>query len=373
MLFNRYIQYVVEESRRMKRILGIVALFMGVVMLAGTFVVSFSQQKVSTVKLSSASKSAVFTTTAPGVLTLVNDVVAVTLESKGHDVQWALGTPADVKAFVGGAGSVDVAGLESWKALKVAENKGSAEANTAVKEAVGAKSFTLLGSDMWAKEGHAKNSANVELKASDLENKVLIATTDQGVAPKITLEWQRIHEVANLLVFYVMSVLLGLIGAFLLLNWHQEEAARTCVQRKASVKLRSRGQSDEATSVLPSYDGDLADPDLERDIQRVHTDAAFGAAILPGTIRSSVFRNRELAEEDRIIIPTADTDSVETPDRADDTAQEAVSEPVLKADVGSGDDEEEKMDERSEKDDWRSLWNFSWGTPWKKEEGNTNA
>ncbi|WP_216380662.1 hypothetical protein [Arcanobacterium phocae] len=345
----------------MKRILGMIALIAGVAMMVGTFVVSMAQQNEVNVKLSTADDSAVFVKTAPGVLTLVNDKVKVTLDAPGSEIHWGLGNPVDVDAFVDQAASVTVTGLASWNALAVKTDAGSDEGAQAVEDAVNAEKFTLAGSDMWSKDGQAEDSAKIILDARQIDGKALIATTSDGKAPKITLEWIRVRDIGNPAVFYVVGALIALIGSLLLLNWYQEELARQKATKKSSVKLRSRAHVDRMPSVMTSFDGNLADPETERDIQRLHTGSALGASILPGTSHSELFRSRELDPKDRILLATETGDLqalVPETTGEDDTPDE----PAEVESLQSSPDETNSQD-------WRALWNFSWG-PQQKEEDN---
>lgn len=239
--------------------------------------------KETNVKLSAPAQSAVFTTTASGVLTLVNSDVVVTLQSPGNDVQWALGTPGDVEAFVGQAPVQNIVGLKSWQALEITSSDGTPEGSDEVAQAVTGETFGLLGSDMWADEGHEMNTVSVELDAKTIDDKVLIATTSQGQSPEVTLQWVRTRDTSNPVVFYVIGILLALIGTFLLLNWYQEQLALRSMTHKPSVKLRSRGHHQPTTELI-AFDSDLAAPTTEREIQRVHTAAGLGATVCPARL-----------------------------------------------------------------------------------------
>ncbi|WP_216404342.1 hypothetical protein [Arcanobacterium phocae] len=344
----------------MKRILGMIALIAGVAMIVGTFVVSMAQQKEVNVKLSTADDSAVFVKTAPGVLTLVNDKVKVNLDAPGQEIQWGLGSSADVDAFAGQAASLTVTGLSSWKALAVETDAGSDEGAQIVKEAVDAEKFTLTGSDMWTKDGQAKDHIKIMLDARQIDGKTLIATTSAGKAPRITLEWVRARDSGNPAFFYVVGALIALIGSFLLLNWYQEELARRQRIKKPSVKLRSRAHVDRMPSVMASFDGNLADPETERDIQRLHTGSALGASILPGTSHSELFRSRELDPKDRILLTAQAAEDLQalTPEtKMEDNVTEEPAEVESLQDSPNGQNSK----------DWRSLWNFSWGPQGKEE------
>ncbi|QRV02520.1 hypothetical protein JTE88_01835 [Arcanobacterium phocisimile] len=362
----------------MKRILGIISLVVGLIMLVATFAIHASQVKETTVKLStSAAESTVFVYVDSGVLTLVNDQVRVTLDSPDNDIQWALGSPIDVAAYIGQAPAEEISGMESWKELTTSTEEGTPEGIQTVAEAVTAQSFNLVGSDMWSQTGEGKSETTIEFDSKDLDSQTFLATTAQGEAPKVTLEWIGTREISSPVVYYVIASLLALIGSFLLLNSFQERQLSRPHKRTA-VKLRTHAHQDSATSVIGAFDGDIADPSVGREVQRTYTGSAFGASILPSSARIEMFRNRELAEEDRILLSDGHDGETHSMETASGIARQAEHEAsgidinddaeenktVVEAGLSenfSGHETVDSMEQKIERNgnDWRSLWNFS--------------
>ncbi|USR79728.1 hypothetical protein [Arcanobacterium pinnipediorum] len=406
----------------MKRILGSISLVVGVALIVATFAVFTSQGAKTNLKLSTpTAQSEVFVYTEPGVLTLVDDHVKVTLSAAHDDIQWSLAHPNDALAFIGQAPAQSIAGLESWEELKTLAHEGTPEGLQEITNGVGSQTFSLVGSDLWIEEGSDQGEVVLQFDAKDVEGLILVATTKQGKAPEVTLEWARIRDIGSPVVFYVIGSLLALIGSFLLLNDYQERQFGRA-QRHTAVKLRVRNTNGASTSILESVDDGGPGSQGDRDAQRTHTGGAFGASILPASTRSDIFRNRELADEDRILLhqsPTSqhaeesstsvdevlptDTFAVSDDDQ-EDTNRDALSSNVS---LGSGevsDHDGEASDHDGEVSDhggevspntdralsdgednvsssaqtegsgnnWRSLWNFSWDGP-REEKGDHDA
>lgn len=401
----------------MKLISGLLSLLAGLGLILGTLTVVNSQKEETTLELSVAGDDVAFIYTAPGVLDLVNEEVTVTMSAPDQTIHWGMASVSDVEGYIGDASSKEITGLTSWEALRVSTNAGTDEANQAIAERGAENRVSIVNSDLWNQSGSGDGEV-VETFTPDSDfPHSLIATTTSGVAPEVTLSWVRSHEFGSPVVWYVIGALLTLIGTFLLLNWFQDRGAdKENRQRKKEAKEQAKLNAAAETSVLPVYKGNLAAPGTSREIQRTHTDSALGAAILPGSVRSDHFRSRELADEDRVVLPVEDDvdndDSLDTEapvaenevvdientdvddvDPADvetvdeevvdvDPAEETVvdGDPVesveldenVETDVVDGESENVDGEPHQPKDDWRSLWNLSWGKSRGKED-ETNA
>lgn len=379
----------VTESVCMKLISGLLSLITGLALILGTFIVTNSREEETVLDLTAAGNDASFIVTAPGVLNLVADEVTVTLTAEGQEIQWGLAPAADVQAYIGENSYTEVSGLTDWDNLAVSTTEGSAEADAAWAEAGEAGEIDLAGSDLWIQSGRGENSVSQDLTPSTEYAHALVATTSAGIAPDMTLSWVRSNEFSSPVVWYVIGTLLALIGTFLLLNWYQDLDER----QPSAAKTKPATEASEQTSVLPVYKGDLAAPGTSREIQRTHTDSALGASILPGSARADSFRNRELSDEDRIVLPVADEESAreDEPVREEAPVRDEAVVATTDADIDAvgaapadGDNDEATADENEPdvtenepvvtesaaddtegetdtKDDWRALWNQSWG------------
>ncbi|MFY9263736.1 MAG: hypothetical protein GX483_07890 [Actinomycetaceae bacterium] len=331
----------------MKRIVGILALIAGLATLIATVVVVNTQEKETTLSLSIPASQSAFVYTAPGVLDILGDDVTVTIRAEGEQIQWGLGTAADVEAYLADASATEIIGLESWEALATQTHEGTPEGAEEIASATEAGTLQVHTSDMWRMSGEGEGEV-VETIAHDPQYSAsLIVTTSTGTAPEVELQWTYEKAYGSPVAWYVIGALLTLIGAFFILTWYQDAKAASLRQghRPSSRIRRSAGVA------IAEDDGDNLDADSTRELQRVTTDAGYGAAILPGTARAEEFRTRELAEEDRLVIPVAQDEDAQDEAGQDEAGQdEAGQEEAGQADVEADGDNKPSEDDAVQAD-----------------------
>lgn len=385
----------------MKRIAGIFLLALGLVVMCVALINVFGQQTEKRVELTTSPVDTHYAMTAPGVLGLVDPTVDVTITADGEVISWGIGATDDVMAYIGDASRTAIAGLKTWENFDLTTLAGTAEANDAIAKLGAQGKAGLESSDLWVKSGTGNDKVTFTFKANSKSAQSLIVTTASGKAPVITLGWNHRIQRTNPIPLLAIGILLALVGAFFMLEDLQQRAAkrRKAERRKARERRLSEHQT-LSTTVLPRYEGDLSDPDTEREVQRTYTDNALGASILPGTTRTQALRNRELAEEDRVVLPIADDGGDEYTENEVDAAKQdgIVTEisSVAEEHKESNDEREPRVEdephdepqshsdhaietvvgENIESDntqkpsDWNSLWDFSWGQNDSKEEDN---
>lgn len=365
----------------MKRIGGLLLVILGLIVAVFGIVRAATAEESTVVEVTVPGGESQFIFTAPGVLEMVNDTVAVTLEGEGT-VQWALATTGDVRAYVGDAPATEVTGLESWEAASSDTVPGTDEARAAIDEAAASEAgFVITGSDLWLDSGSGEGSVELELTPDTSFEQSLIATTSTGQAPDLTLTWNRPLALSNPMPVIAIGVLLLLIGALLLLS------ARQAQQDQASVakSYRERKERSEAeTSIMPKIRGDESPEELGvRQSAAEQTGGAFGAGILPAVNQELL--ERELSDADRVVLPVADEDPDVDPAAVDEAVEPAVEPEGSEADAPAEAEQAEPAEGEptevesgelgaddvvgeaaEEEKDWRALWNFKWGTPFQK-------
>lgn len=280
-------------------LLGVVGLILGILGIA-----SMGGSGESEVKLTVPSGDTTFVNTAPGVLNMVAKDATITLTAKGETINWALGTEADVKAWVGGSSSRQVTGMSDWDTATWTDKAASEAGAESDKKNIEAGTFGMLGFDMWSKAGEGKDSVTVDFTAVDNQPRVLLATTKTGKAPELTIAWDHNPVTKSTFPLLGVGILLLLVGAFMLL---QDSMTRKASGTRRSDNERKRAErvarETSETSILPKFSGDLAAPETPRDIQQVRTGNALGAGILPPAARAEEYRNRELNPADRLVLP----------------------------------------------------------------------
>lgn len=298
-------------SLSVRAMFGVLLVSIGVMFAAATVVhiATFDPEKTITLHADK-SQEAVFVYTAPGVIDLASDSPRVTLTASQSDttIQWGYGASRDVEQYLGKSAALEIKGLAndgvSADTSMHAADKQSADDD---KKTLDAGGFYLDFSDLWFASGQGKGEVTFTLSVDQGVDRSLIATTSDGTAPEITLMWTYDEKMASPAPLIVIGVLLALIGSVLLLTDRRERIERyAAAQEAARVKAEKEAASSAQTSVLPIFNGDLSAPETDRSIQREYTEASFGAAILPGTSRTEALRNRELAQSDRVILPSID-------------------------------------------------------------------
>lgn len=348
----------------MKRIGGLLLVILGLAVAGfGVFRAATAEDS-AVVSVTVPGGESQFIYTAPGVLSLVDDAVSVTLEGKGT-VQWALATTLDAQAYIGDAPATEVTGLQTWQAATSETVAGTEEARAAIEEAAaGEGGFTITGSDLWLESGSGEGSAEVDLSPDTRSQQSLIATTSTGQAPDLTLTWKRSLTTTNPVPIIAIGVLAFLIGVLLLLSYHQARQARRSVE---NTYRERRERSEAETSIMPRIGtrGRSAGSDA-RQFASEASGGAYGAGILPAA--NQELRERELSDADRVVLPLADEEPEESTDdvvEPADAPAEDEQAPVGSEEQGQGGADQTKGASADERD-WRSLWNFSWGTPFQK-------
>ena len=287
----------------------------------------------SKVTASAAAHDAAFIQTDPGVIDLVGPEVTITAEAEGDaDVTLAFGLSGDVAAWSDGLNVATVTGLQDWDNLDVATGddpeaspsaspSDSADPSTPAAdpstpaegeegeqtEEVDPNVAKLADSDMWIMTEQGSGKISVSYRVADAGAISLIATSSDGHAPKLTLEWDRSLSNSYAMPIIVIGVLVALIGILLLVLDIQQR--RRDAERKAARDRRVDRKATRAaaeTSVLAKVEpGDAAAADGApegRGEQDTTTGHAFGAGILPSSLSAEEFRNRELSDEDRIVL-----------------------------------------------------------------------
>ncbi|VEI13774.1 prolipoprotein diacylglyceryl transferase [Trueperella bialowiezensis] len=365
----------------MKRKGGFIFVFLGIALATFGFLRSSMTAKPDTVEVTVPSSEAQMAYTAPGVLSLVNDVVDVTLSVPEGTVHWGVGATADVEAFVGDASAIQVTGLADWETPAYELRSGTQEGADAVAKAVEESRWNIHESDMWEESGSGEGSVTIALEPDQRVRQSLIVSTSAGTVPEMTFTWQRQLTAINPVPWIIIGALTSLIGVLMVMSANQEAG----INRKRAAKYSERLQRQEsATAVLTKVD-------VAREEAAAQTAGALGAAVLPGA--NEDIRNRPLDEGDRLVIPPAQDDDGERasepeeltnsdePAETEDQPADPEEQPAELDDSPAGEsaesadeqgdeptDGEEESEAESKDDDWRSLWNFNWGSPWKKGE-----
>lgn len=415
----------------MKRIGGLLLVILGVALATFGIVRGTTSEDTATVEVAISADDAQMMYTAPGVLSLVNDTVDVTLTADEGEIQWGVGPTLDVEAFIGEASAVKITGLSDWDTPMFEEMAGTAEGVEAIANVAAEDAWDLSIMDLWTESGTGEGMVEFSLSPDKSVQQSLITTTSTGVAPEMTLTWDRALVTPNPVPFIVIGVLLTLIGFLLIVSARQDDAinrkraakgresrerreAETTVMTKVddpraeaakssagalgagiapgmNEELRERELQESDRLVLPepeTREPEIVESDWDLETVSKQTGGALGAAVLPGA--NADIRERDLQESDRLVLPKPDKETEPTsnagfadvPEPAE-VAQTDVAESGEAHDV---DGSAERVDELGEDvvvdeasgrgnaeagdadKDWRTLWNFSWGTPWKEDD-----
>ncbi|MDY5584481.1 MAG: hypothetical protein SPG61_01630 [Arcanobacterium sp.] len=357
-----------------KRVAGLVLSVLGIALALFALVYGNLRDTEKKITAKSAASESVFVYTETGVLDLVEPKVTVELTAAEGKVVWGLAKTQDAVAYIGKSSATKITGLKNWTTLSTAEVAGDEAASTADVTALKDGTLNFLAAPIWEESGEGEGSAKVALELNPELARSLVATTTTGVAPELSFTWIKSTGDFPLLQYLLCGLLAALIGLYLLFT---EGLARNRIdyfrKREAGKQEKRDAFASAETSVLPVFEGDLADPQLDRDVQKQHTDAAFGAAILPGTSRTIGLRERELPESERILLGdltpenysatadenySAESDSEgNTEENIDENRTGFVDSSETLTD--SGDAVEGKAAENSDvKGDWKALWDF---------------
>ncbi|MFC5369783.1 hypothetical protein ACFPH7_02935 [Arcanobacterium bovis] len=302
--------------------------------------------------------------TSTGVLNLVNEKVTINIEAPDDTVVWGIGNSDDVKAYVGDSAAVEIAGFENWDTAKIKEHEGKQE-TIASDKALGSKgAFDISPSDLWIKSGKGKDKAQVEYSSAQGPNRSLIVSTLNGKAPEVTLTWEKPQTVNGAIPWIFIGILLALIGGFLLIGDSQDRAQLKAI-REGQIRRREQKTrfAEAQTSVLPAFKGDIASPETDREIQVRHTDRALGAIIVPGTLRADKWRSRQLQPQDRVVLPTEDSDDAATSSIVAGQQEDANSASSSAYEMADQNPNHKDSEEKQVKNEyWKSLWTFANGS-----------
>lgn len=289
-----------------KRIVGIVLSVVGVLGAIFALVYGAVRDTESVVEVKVAAGDSTFVATAPGVLALYPDS-AVKISAAAPDdgeIMWGIGRSEDVQAYLRESSYTQFAGLDSAAQAKISTIGGKTETKANDAQALKSGALALEKSDLWEKSGRESSDLQLEYRVPQGAQRAFIATTTTGTAPDFTIQWSvkaKNFPAAQIAVF---GILLALIGIYLMFTDSQSRARINYFRkREAQRKAQREAQADAATQILPVFKGDLAAPETDREVQRKHTEGAFGASILPGTARTQGLRERPLAESDRLQLP----------------------------------------------------------------------
>lgn len=318
------------------------------------------------VRATAKAPDAAFVKTEAGVIDLIGEDVSISLEAPDDsEVIVAFGNSDDIDAWADGLNVASVSGLSDWDTLKVEapgtaveetptpEATVTAEATpapeaTATDDAAASEEFDevdpglLAESDMWIQVEQGKKKVDLSYRVADPGAISLLATTTTGKAPTLTLSWQ--HETNNGLAvpLIAIGVLVTMIGVLLFALDIQESRRRAARRAEREAKFARRAERASATTSVLSQsalNALIAEKETiaeaPREAQAKGTAQAFGAGIVPMSTRSEEFRNRKLAQEDRIVlpepaestpVPDAGEESTEGDEGAVDTATESLNE-----------------------------------------------
>lgn len=230
-------------------------------------------------------------TTAPGVLSLVDEDVTITARSSDDaTVVLALGSQVDVEGWVGEDPSRVVTGASDWETLTVDERTAATdEAATdeaATDEAATDEAATddaaaepvapgpdPSGSDMWVESTSGTGSASLRWDATSTDQVLLVAAVgEDAAAPQLTLSWPR--EVTTPLLW--PGVALGVLLVVLGLLYGLLTARRR--SRSASATARRTPAAASTTSETAPVTGTLTRRQLREQAEREEQEATEAAA-----------------------------------------------------------------------------------------------
>lgn len=370
-----------------KRSVGIALSIVGIVVAVFALIYGTTKNSSTTFEVQVAANKATFVSTAPGVLDLFADAkveINATAPNNG-EILWAIGRSEDVAAYIGDSSQTQITGLESRKEAKIAKKEAKPEKVLKDQEALKSGTLSLDKTDLWDKFGREKKTLNIKYDAIKGAQRAFIATSTAGIAPDLKISWEAKIKTFPTVQIVIFGILISLVGIYLLFTENQSRArAEYFRNREADRKMKRAEKAAAMTQILPVFAGNLAAPEVDREIQREHTEGAFGSAILPGTSRTSALRNRPLVESDRIILPISELDVENVAhDEIDSSAQFSESgknigendsvvglaestepaesaesaESIESADELSTDNQHDALNESDV--DWKTFWNFA--------------
>lgn len=370
-----------------KRSVGIALSIVGIVVAVFALIYGTTKNSSTTFEVQVAANKATFVSTAPGVLDLFTDAkveINATAPNNG-EILWAIGRSEDVAAYIGDSSQTQITGLESRKEAKIAKKEAKPEKVLKDQEALKSGTLSLDKTDLWDKFGREKKTLNIKYDAIKGAQRAFIATSTAGIAPDLKISWEAKIKTFPTVQIVIFGILISLVGIYLLFTENQSRArAEYFRNREADRKMKRAEKAAAMTQILPVFAGNLAAPEVDREIQREHTEGAFGSAILPGTSRTSALRNRPLVESDRIILPISELDVENVAhDEIDSSAQFSESgknigendsvvglaestepaesaesaESIESADELSTDNQHDALNESDV--DWKTFWNFA--------------
>lgn len=398
----------------MKRIGGLFLAFLGVALATFGIVRGTTNEDSTIVEVTIPAGEAQMMYTAPGVLHLVNDTVEVSLTAPEGEIHWGVGSTQDVEDFIGDAAAVKVTGLSDWDTPTYEELPGTPEGVDAVATPGADGAWNISQMDQWIESGTGTGTVEFTLDPDQSVQQSLIVSTTTAQAPDMTLTWDRSLVTSNPVPIVVIGVLLALIGGLLLISSRQdasvnkkdaaerrerrerqdadttvlsrigdsrEEAARTTggalgagIMPGAKSDIRERELEESDRLILPEPEADAeqanADQASERNVEDAiaTTGGALGVGILPGA--NTEIRERDLDESDRLVVPEAEQPKPDQDHQANADQTEATDPDATDPDATHPDATDPDGVVDPEDKDWRSLWNFSWGSPWTKGDDN---
>lgn len=247
-----------------------------------------------------------FVATAPGVLALYSGaVVTITADAPADgEIIWGIGRSEDVQAYLGESAYTQLDGLSSLTEPKISTVTATPEVQTKDAEALKSGALALENSDLWEESGRTDGNLQLEYKVPHGAQRAFIAATTTGVAPDFTIHWRMEAKSFPAAQIAVFGILIALIGIYLVFADNQLRVRKNYFRsREAQRKSQQAAQAAAQTQILPVFKGNLAAAETDRETQRIHTDSAFGAGILPGTSRTQALRLRPLTEAERVELP----------------------------------------------------------------------
>lgn len=217
-------------------VLAILALVAGI-LAASTF--SPAQEVTAT-----GSTDAPFLTSREGLFGLYGDGESVKLEAttadQNQEIWIAIGSPADVDAWLEGQPYEEVFGLLDIQTLKMepfneaAQSGDQPESGAEEQPQSGEELESPIASDMWELERHGTGKLQMVISGDQMDKVFLAATNGQDAAPTITLQWDT--PKAN----YASLFLFSFAALFALLSWlivwrRQRRRAKTRAKLEAQI------------------------------------------------------------------------------------------------------------------------------------------
>ncbi|MDO5722900.1 MAG: hypothetical protein Q4P33_00655 [Flaviflexus sp.] len=375
----------------MRRLIGAVLLIVGAaIFILGIGSASWWKPPTEIEATTHSTSTAGIIATEPGVLELVDNEVEVTASAPGTRVDMVVARTERARLWLGQTPYVSVTGLEDWETLKTEDPAEPAkpaepeESEDPENTEESDEALELEGSDLFIPENFFTGEDHADVTLSVPEGDFsLIAVSADGTTPSLTLTWHRQVETPLTMPLIISGIILAAAGAALFMYDSQSRRASTRRQDRSDMwvadakiptdraeatgraygaaiipaspratELRGRELAEEDRIIITPPTGGLMAEDGEAEsAERADelgeqpdevgenadraeaTGRAYGAAIIPASPRATELRGRELAEEDRIIIP------------AEDEADESrAADDVEAADEAAGDNNSEQVE-----------------------------